>query len=292
MHSVSTSTSSTVIGRLLRRVAINSLLSIGLVSALAAASSAQFPVANWKGDANFLDSSGNGHTLTGTNVQFADGLNQRAFLLDATSSLYTSAPTLSVINPGFAVTAWVYFNQLDYSSNSALPNTILAQDNGGGTQEKFVFYYNATDHALGVHMNGGNGASWNEVVLPTAVTIDTWNNFTVSGDVFGKTLTFYENGDLIGAVDNVVFSNPTAEVSIGSAEGIGHLVGGMQDVAIYGADITGYYAVHDSMPIPPIFPIPPRFGPLEPITPEPGTVAMFASLAAGAAISLRRKRKK
>ena len=97
---------------------------------------------------------------------------------------------------------------------------------------------------------------------------------------------------MIGAVNDVVWSNPTAAVSIGSAEGIGHLIGGVQDVAVYGADVTGYYAVHDSMPVTPIFPIPPRFGPLEPITPEPGTFAMFASLAAGAGISLRRKFKK
>ncbi len=263
---------------------------LGLVGLTSAPAHAQFVQAYWAGDGNLLDSSGNGLTLTGVgSPTYAAGLNQQAFSLNGSSYLTTVSPTSTLVNTSFAVSAWVNFSALNFSSAGNLPNTIIAQDNGGGTTEKFVFYYDAASHSLGVHENGVHGSYFGEVSLSTPITTGTWNMLTVSADELADTLSFYENSTLVGTLSGMPWSDPTAGITIGAAEGIGFSTGLIQDVGIYYAGFTGAEVgnLYDTPP----GPTPPHPWIGGSSTPEPGQFALLIGISATAVATIRRRRR-
>lgn len=273
-----------------RRFLTGILSLVGLIGLSSATAHAQFIQAYWAGDGNLLDSSGNGLTLTGVgSPTYAAGLNQQAFSLNGSSYLTTVSPTSTLVNTSFAVSAWVNFSAFNYGAAGSLPNTIVAQDNGSGTTEKFVFYYDAATHSLGVHENGVHGSYFGEATLSTPLTTGTWNMLTVSADTFGDTLAFYENGTLINTLSGMPWSDPTAGITIGAAEGIGFSTGLIQDVGIYYAGFTGAEVgnLYDTPP----GPTPPHPWIGGSSTPEPGQFALLFGISATAVATLRRRRR-
>ncbi len=194
----------------------------------------------WTLDSTTADASGHGNTLQlNGSPAYVDGISGDALhLTDGQSASTIAPPPFDLMSSSFTISLWADFDSFDNAPPSQLPNTLIAQDDGGGAHNKWVVYYDSNTHSLGFHWN--NGVSFNSFEASVGahpVTAGDWNMYSVVYDP-SHGLSLYYDGQNLGA-DGVFFTaHPTSDITLGIAEGIGQLHGALDDVRIYSGALT------------------------------------------------------
>jgi hypothetical protein len=261
-------------------LSLTAVAAAALVVASSPSASAQTLDAYWTGAGTYADASGNGNTLTNAGTTF--GFGGQAFDLNGSSYLYDPSPSFELAATDFTISVWANFASLDENGAGGLPNTFVGDDDGGGNIPKSVFYLDASDSSLGFLGYNSGPAVFAEAPLISTPSLGSWNMYTVTGNALAGTASFYEDGQFLGTVGGVQFPSPGAALTIGEAEGLGFINGGLADIQVYNGalsptQISTLYTTQNSLPS---------------AAPEPGDEALVACVVlpmVGAAIGRRRR---
>jgi hypothetical protein len=224
-------------------------------------------LAYYQAEGNANDSAGthNGTLING--ASFGAGQFGQAFQLNGTNQ-YVSVPDDPAWAFGanaFTISLWANFSSIRQGSVGSLPNVFVAQDNGGGGTNKWVFFYDGLGD-LAFHINGPGSAF---LTAPTTFTpaVGAWHMFSITRSA--STYTFYGDGVSLGtASSSLSIPDATVPMTIGESEGIGFLAGRIDDVRIYNQALSATE--------------------IAALVPEPATIAV---LGLGIAAMLRRRKR-
>jgi len=138
------------------------------------------------------------------------------------------SPTWS-FDDDLTVTLWVKFGSFN---PKWWESALVAQDEGGGPRNKWIFSYDPCSNKSVFHVNNpGTGAT---LVKGNPWTAETGVWYFVGVSRVGDTYTFYLYGTADGsAVSSVAIPDVAAPLTIGWAEGPGKFSGAIDDVRIY-----------------------------------------------------------
>ncbi|WP_314962302.1 LamG-like jellyroll fold domain-containing protein [Bradyrhizobium cosmicum] len=147
------------------------------------------------------------------------------------SSDYVSVPDSSEWNLGsddFTIEFWVNFNSIPGGGlNGDVP---IAQDEGGGTQNKWLINFNGSSIDFHV-VNPSIGGSFS-ISAPFQPTIGQWYAFALTKS--GSSYQFYVDGRLVGSADETLaIPDVAAPLTIGQAEDAFYFDGKIDGVAIH-----------------------------------------------------------
>ena len=191
-------------------------------------------IAYWDADGNTNDAiAGRNGTWANGSAAFAEGISGQAFDFRS-SGRYVSIADDDIWTLGtndFTVNLWANFNAVNTRS------PFIGHDEGGGTQEKWIFWYDAGGHrspsgpALRLHINGPGIGAQDPVVAPWSPNVDQWYNVSVSRS--GNNYSLYIDGQLaIQEQHAASIPNPQIPLTIGKAESF-LFDGVIDDVRIY-----------------------------------------------------------
>lgn len=191
-------------------------------------------VAHWTGNGTPADSvaSRDGTLVNGTG--YDSGILGQSFRFDGAND-YVSVADDNVWtfgNDPFSIALWVNFNSVNAGSLGSLPNVFVGHDQGGGTQNKWVFFYD-DDGPLSFHINGPAVGSV-FLTSPTNFnpTAGDWHHLAITRS--SNTYTFYADGTSLGTrTDSRAVPNAIAPLTFGQSEGLGFLDGRMDDIRLY-----------------------------------------------------------
>jgi len=195
------------------------------------------PSAHWKmdddaGSTSVVDTAGSydGVARSFTSTLSTGGIIDSALTFDGSND-YISVPEVIewTLDGDFTLALWVRF---DSFNTRWWESAFLAQDEGGGPRNKWIFSYNPTSQKTLFHMNGpGIGGH--------ILTGDQWIAQTGAWYFVGltrsdDTYTFYRQGVADGSqVDSTTLPDVSSALTIGWAEGPGKFDGAIDDVRIY-----------------------------------------------------------
>jgi Concanavalin A-like lectin/glucanases superfamily/PEP-CTERM motif len=197
-------------------------------------------VAFYSGNGNANDSvSGQNGTLE-NGAGFGPGLFGQSFLLNGTNQ-YISVPNSSTWAFGstpFTIDLFANFNQINQGPVTTAPNVFVGHDDGGGNQNKWVFFDDGEGHLV-FHINSPSlGPIFLEAPTTFFPVTNEWYNFAVTWT--GTTYTFYANGVSLGSVSNSdTIPTASAPLTIGESEGLGYLNGRIENLGIYNVALSG-----------------------------------------------------
>lgn len=212
-------------------VSTNALLSVVPAGACVAPSPGL--VAWWRADGNPDDPVSNlrGALLNG--ARYGEGKIGRGFDLDGVSA-YVEVPASPLWAFGaadFSFEFWVNFRDLDLTASMGRPGAVfLSQDEGGGDLKKWLFGWG--DGRLFLLLNQPGSGGYNLAQTPFTPEFGRWYHLalTRAGEVF----TVYIDGAAAGGESSATsFPDVDAPLTLGQAEGLGYLDGGMDEVSIY-----------------------------------------------------------
>ena len=192
----------------------------------------------WPGDGNTYDLAGTNFGSLQGSVTYSSGKVGQAFDLDGNDSC-VEIPDSDAWAFGandFSIEFWVDFRDLGYG-NLYYPEAIfVANDEGGGDLNKWIFGLSerlltllVDDPVTGVHFLGQ---------VPFEPDLNTWYHVALVRD--GNTLSVYENGILAGTdTINLTIQNPNGPLTIGQAEGISFVNGLIDEMTIYNRALSG-----------------------------------------------------
>jgi hypothetical protein len=191
-------------------------------------------IAYWSGNGTANDSTGGHDGMLVNGAGYGAGLNgQQAFQFDGVNQ-YMSAPASTDFafgNGAFSIGLYANFSEIKTGPIGQAPNVFIANDEGSGNVNKWVFFYDGSGHLV-FHINSpGSGPIFLSSPTTFFPTVGAWNYFSVAE--IGGTYTFYADGNSLGSVTNgtsIPFAN--APLTIGQAENLGYFDGLMQDVQI------------------------------------------------------------
>jgi hypothetical protein len=209
--------------------------------------------AYWAANGNALDSSGNGNNgVLENGTTYGPGILGEAFTFNGNDDVSIASPSFNLSASDFTISVWANFTAFNFAGAGQLGNTFVGQDVGGGDQNKWVFFYDASTNSEGFHVNSPTlGAHFFEQAVPTPPSTDAWNMYTVTES--GGTLAFYFDGAYIGQDTGVTIPTVNSSITLGEAEGIGHWSGNQDETRIYNTalssnQISGLYAAVPDAP--------------------------------------------
>jgi hypothetical protein len=192
-------------------------------------------IANWSGDGTAADSTGNHNGMLVNGAGYGAGTNgqAQAFLFNGVNQ-YMSAPASTDFafgNTPFSIGLFANFSSIRTGPIGSLPDVFIGNDEGPGTVNKWVFFYDGNGH-LAFHINGPSTGS---IFLTSPATfnpiLNNWDYYSVTR--IGNTYTFNVDFSSLGSVSNSTsIPFPNAPLTIGQAENAGFFNGRIQDVQI------------------------------------------------------------
>jgi hypothetical protein len=192
-------------------------------------------IAYWSGNGTANDSTGahNGTLVNGAGYGAGTNGQAQAFLFDGVNQ-YMSAPASTDFafgNTSFSIGLWANFSSIKTGPITSAPNVFIGNDEGAGTLNKWVFFYDGSGHLV-FHINGpATGPIFLSSPATFTPTLSSWDYYSVTR--IGDTYTFSVDGKSLGSVSNAAnIPFATAPLTIGEAENLGYFDGRMQDVQI------------------------------------------------------------
>jgi len=234
---------------LLAFIGASSLLANSPPQAYAIIPCAQPPaglVAWWPGDGNANDVvRGNDGVLQGS-ATYAAGMVDQAFSFDGSTG-YVRVPDRALWNLGtdFTIDLWANFNVVTGT------DPFIAHDEGGGSVNKWIFWYSSTT-GLTFHVNSPTLGSGVNVAYPAwAPSTGTWYHFTVTSiedPGFGSTFRLYINGiEVRETTISAPIPDAAAPLTIGRAESF-YFNGLIDEVEIFDRmlDVSQIQGIYDA----------------------------------------------
>jgi hypothetical protein len=136
----------------------------------------------------------------------------------------------------FTIEAWANLDTL--SQDSWWISALTAQDEGGGSTNKWIFAWDPITDKLTFHVNTPGGSPNFQISSNTfSAAINTWYHVALTRS--DDTYTFYKNGTAIGsASQSGTIPNAATPLTIGWGEGSGSFDGLIDDVRIYNYALT------------------------------------------------------
>ncbi len=191
----------------------------------------------WPGDGNPNDVSGNGHDGTlQSDAGYATGQESQAFDMTGSGDHVAASDDAAWVFPGpFTIHMWA-----NPSGFATVPNSIMAQTQGGGENNKWIFWIGPNGQDLEFHINGPSPYPVGGYVIPGPFTFSTgtWYHLAVTRDA-GGTYRTYVNGSEVG--------NGTAAMAIPDVVDslrIGHSAESFQNITFDG--LIDEVQIHDA----------------------------------------------
>jgi concanavalin A-like lectin/glucanase superfamily protein/lamin tail-like protein/CotH protein/Ig-like domain-containing protein len=179
-------------------------------------------IAWWAADGFALDLAGTNHGVL-QGAGYAAGEAGQGFSFNGSS--YVSVPDSPLWTFGssdFSIELWAKFS--DASGN----RIFLGHDDGGGIQNKWLFWLNGG--VLQFHINGPGNVLIG--TAPFSPVVGQWYHLAVTRQV--NTYRFFINGVLVSTdVNALTIPNSSQPLTIGVAEGIFHFNGVLDEISIY-----------------------------------------------------------
>jgi hypothetical protein len=237
-------------------------------------------VSCWAGEGNANDSVGTNNGTLENGVTFVPGEVGEAFRLNGVNQFISvpASPSWGFGTNSFTLELWANFSSISG------PQTMLANDEGGGNTHKWIFWLNGSTLQL---FGGDETNSFTIISEAFSPLLGEWYHIalTRSEDVF----LFYIDGSLYsGFIYPFVIPSPKAALTIGNAEGGFNFTGLLDDVRIYDRELSAaevqaiYQAGTNGMcpPTPLVFAAPPAYT-------KGNGVVLNASLRSGQSYSLQ-----
>lgn len=196
-------------------------------------------VAWWPGDGHPLDWIGTNHGVLQQTASYAQGKVGQAFALNGSTD-FVEVPNSSLWAFGtsdFTIELWAYFSA--FGGDRAF----VGNDNGGGQQNKWIFWLN--DSQLRFYQLTANTSADNVGTANFAPITNQWYHLAVTR--VGSTFTFYINGAGV-STNSSTMSVPatTAPLTIGASEGAMFFCGLLDEIRIYkrglsASEVLGIY---------------------------------------------------
>jgi uncharacterized repeat protein (TIGR03803 family) len=193
---------------------------------ICAISAPQGLVSWWTGDSTANDLVGTNNGVLENGVTFAPGEVVSAFSLNGVNQ-YISVPD----NPawGFGTNAFSIDLWANYSALGGSP-AFLANDEGGGSTYKWIFWLNGS--TLQLHVNTPSGGATYIGSASFSPTLGQWYHIALTRNA--TNFLFYINGSLVSSnASAVVIPTPNAPLTIGQAEGSFNFSGLLDEIQIY-----------------------------------------------------------
>ena len=225
-------------------------------TALDAAGGAVDALVGWfRGEGNANDSSDAHHGTLQGGAAFGAGQFGQAFSLDGVNDFVQvpDSPAWAFGSNDFSLELWANLNVVRTGGATSLPNVFIAQDEGGGGTNKWVFFHDGS--GFGFHLNGPSTGSVFLGPIPFALTTGQWHQLALTRS--GSTYTFYADGMAVGSATDVrPIPDVNAPLTIGQAEGVGFINGRLDEVAIFSRalsaqEIQALFASEDLLVNPP-----------------------------------------
>lgn len=198
----------------------------GAAQAVACTSSPAGLIAHWPGDGTAADAAhGRDGTLVG-GATYAAGKVGQAFSFNGTDSSVSVPDNPDWSLPGdFTIETWVKIDALH-----GVAEALVAQDEGVGTTNKWMFWY-AEGGDLAFEFGTG-GAGYHAVSAAWSPTLSQWYHVAVTRS--GSAYTLYVNGVVIGTgTESTPLPDAAAPLTLGWGETDWHLDGALDEPAIY-----------------------------------------------------------
>ena len=211
----------------------------GQAQAVVCTSSSAGLIAHWPGDGTAADvAHGRDGTLVG-GATYAAGKVGQAFSFNGTDSSVSVPDSPDWSLPGdFTIETWVKIDALH-----GVAEALVAQDEGFGTTNKWMFWY-AEGGDLAFEFGTG-GVGYHAVSAAWSPTLSQWYHVAVTRS--GSLYTLYVNGVVIGTgTESTPLPDAAAPLTLGWGETDWHLDGALDETAIYqralsGAEINAVY---------------------------------------------------
>ncbi len=191
-------------------------------------------IAKWSANGTTAEAvAGRDGTLIG-GATFGTGIAGQAFHLDGANDFVSVADdnVWSFANDPFTVALWVNFDTIRQAPLGQLPNVFIGHDQGGGQQNKWVFFHDGDDN-LAFHINDPS-PTLDFLTAPVSFSpvADRWYHLAVTRS--GSTYSFYADGTSLGSATTTrTIGNASGPLTIGQAEGLGHLDGRLDEIQIF-----------------------------------------------------------
>jgi len=197
------------------------------------------PSAHWKmdddaADTTVVDSIGRGNDGTAqrnTEVLTISGMADDALSFDGTTDYIRVPERLEwVLAVDFTISLWVKY---DSFNPKWWESAFLAQDQGGGKRNKWIFSYDPTTEQTLFHINGPGSSGPVITGDPWTAEAGQWYFIAISRSSDGA-YSFYRQGADDGSeVNSEAIPDVSASWTIGWAEGAGRFDGTIDDVRVH-----------------------------------------------------------
>jgi parallel beta-helix repeat protein len=161
-----------------------------------------------------------------------------AYRFDGSNDFITvpDSPLWAYGTRNFTIDLWVNFNAVNGGGFSSIPNVFIAQDDGGGATNKWIFSLGGG--VLNLHINNpGQGVSVFLAQAPFSPVLNQWYHIAIRRDATNFT-TFINGTAAASEVNTVAVPDASAKVTIGESEGTGFINAELDEVHIWNRSLT------------------------------------------------------
>lgn len=193
------------------------------------------PTNFWPADGTAVDVVGGNNGVLVNGAGYGPGVTGQAFSFNGVNQYMQAASAIPLGSGDFTIDLWANFNSVPPSSIGNPSSVFIADDNGAGCQEKWLFTLGGG--VLNFNINTASCAAGFFAQYPWTPNLHQWYNLAVTRNE--GTITIFVNCVAVSSQITASTSNPTAPLTVGFGEtGSGYFNGLIDDVRIYNSALA------------------------------------------------------